>query len=166
MRGDKPDNQQVRLWAWYPPPAEKHRSLQNLDPALQRLHERSQVVSQHYRLDSCMLVSPCVYDYVHLYKCARKWARLSLCVSVYMRVFVSMCVMCVGVSVCVCVFVFVSVCVSFLHLVISLTKCIVIVSGQKPGGVCMCVCLSVCLCVCVCVCVCVQSRLAKLLGRF
>merc|ERR1712240_768872 len=30
------------------------------------------------------------------------------------------------------------------------------------------VCLSVCLCVCVCVsvCVCVQSRLAKLLGRF
>jgi len=47
----------------------------------------------------------------------------------------------------------------FLHLVISLTKCIVIVSGGKSGGVCASV------CVCVCVCVCVQSRLGKTTGR-
>ena len=47
----------------------------------------------------------------------------------------------------------------FLHLVISLTKCIVIVSGKIPG-------VSVCLSFCVCVCLSVQSRLAKLLDRF
>ena len=36
----------------------------------------------------------------------------------------------------------------FLHLVISLTKCIVIVSGKNTGR-CLCVCVCVCLSVCV-----------------
>jgi len=49
----------------------------------------------------------------------------------------------------------------FLYLVISSTKCIGIVPGGKRE-----VSVSVCLCVCVCVCLSVQSRLAKLLGRF
>ena len=39
-------------------------------------------------------------------------------------------------------------CSFFLHLVISLTKCIVIVSGENTGVVCVCVCVCVCLCVC------------------
>ena len=38
---------------------------------------------------------------------------------------------------------------SFLHLVISLTKCIVIVSGKNTGSVCVSVCVSVCLSVCI-----------------
>ena len=61
-----------------------------------------------------------------------------------------------------------------------MTKCIVIVSGEKYRE-CLCVCLCVCVCVYVCVCVCVcarprvcvcvsvrlsvQSRKAKLLDR-
>ena len=37
---------------------------------------------------------------------------------------------------------------SFLHLVILLTKCIVIVSGKNTGGVCVRVCVSLCVSVC------------------
>ena len=41
---------------------------------------------------------------------------------------------------------------SFLHLVTSLTKCIVIVSGENTGVYRVCVCVCVCLSVCACVC--------------
>ena len=96
-----------------------------------------------------------------------------VCTCLYVRFYVSLCVMCMCVCVCMCVCLCLCLCMCMcvgvcvcLCMCVCVSVCLcVCVSVCVFVCVLMCMCVCLCLCVCVCVCVCMCKRCANCVGE-